>query len=155
MVSNVNHKYKQSAIVTQVRDLQKNIRTRFAVFSNYSNVTTSNSTKLKTLINDNVIPQSLVFGTKLRHVYGDSVVLSGTQNDYTIEFKNVKDLGCINLLTISWTVNETSDLISLTANSKLYNWTGQGGASKMPITTLDATSICNKGDNNNIKWVFQ
>ena len=152
-VSKIYDRYHQTAIVTQIRDLQKNIQVRYATASDYRDLTKNNI--VQTLIDERVIPYNMVSGGKIYHAYNGDVKLSGTQYDYTITFSDMKKAGCVDLLTIDWTINNTSDLIKLKANGKTYTWTGDSSEA-LPVALKDAAVIC-KDDRtqNTIEWTFQ
>lgn len=152
-VSKIFDRYQQSAIITQIRDLQKNIRVRFSAMADYRDL--SKTGAVQTLVKERVIPNNMVSGDKIYHAYNGEVSISGTQYDYTIKFSDIKKVGCIDLLTLSWTVNDTSDLIKLKVDGKTYTWTASG-SSALPIGLIEAGTRC-KDDRtkNKIEWTFQ
>lgn len=154
VVSKVFDKYKQSIITTQVRDLQKNIRTMYSATANYSGLNKANI--VEELSKARVIPANMIMDGKLYHAYGGPVELEGSQYSYKITFKAVKREGCIDLLGLSWTVNDTSDLIELITPNGKYNWTGLSGHKKLPITGTQPFELCEEDrTKNDITWVFQ
>ncbi len=153
-ISKIYDRYHQTAVVTQIRDLQKNIQMRYATASDYRDLTKNNI--VKTLIDERVIPYDMVNGDQIYNAYGGEVSLSGTQYDYTITFKNIKKPGCIDLLSIDWSVNNTSDLIKLKVDGKTYTWTGLNGSLELPVDLQDAAALCKTAQNQNtIEWTFQ
>lgn len=154
VVSKVFDKYKQSIITTQIRDLQKNIRTMYSATADYRDLSKNNTVEM--LIKERAVPPNMVMNGKLYHAYGGAVELTGTQYTYSITFKAVKREGCIDLLGLSWTVNDTSDLIELITPKDKYNWTGLNGHKKLPITGIQPYSMCDEDrTKNDITWVFQ
>lgn len=153
-VSKVYDRYKQTAIVQQIRDLQKNIQMRYSAAADYRDLVKPGI--MTTLIEERVIPFDMVSGNRVFHAYKGDVQLSGTQYDYTIVFSDMKKSACIDLLVMDWTVNNTSDLIKLKADGKTYTWTGTGTSNKLPVTLKDAASVCkDKSSENVIEWTFQ
>ncbi len=153
-VSKIYDRYHQTAIVTQIRDLQKNIQMRYATASDYRDLTKNNI--VQTLIDERVIPFDMVSGGKVYHAYNGPVDLDGTQYNYTITFSDIKKPGCIDLVTMNWTVNNTSDLIELKVDGKTYTWTGDGSALQLPVSLKDAASLCKDDRTKNvIEWTFQ
>ena len=153
-ISKIYDRYHQTAVITQIRDLQKNIQMRYATASDYRDLTKSNA--VKTLIEERVIPYDMVSGDAIYNAYNGAVALSGTQYDYTISFSNLKKAGCIDLLTMDWTVNNTSDLIKLQVDGKTYTWTGDVSTLELPISLTDAAARCKDNQSQNtIKWTFQ
>lgn len=153
-VSKIFDRYQQSAIITQVRDLQKNIRTRYSAMADYRDLSKSGS--VATLLKERVVPNNMISNDQIYHAYRGPVKISGTQYDYTINFSDIKKEGCVDLLTLNWTVNDTSDLIKLKAGGKTYTWTGNGGTQTLPIGLIDAAKLCdNDRSKNVIEWTFQ
>lgn len=153
-VSKIYDRYQQTSVITQIRDLQKNIQTRYATASDYRDL--SKNETIKTLIEERVIPYDMVNGTKIFNAYGGDVTLAGTQYDYTVTFSDIKKNACVDLLVMNWAVNNTSDLIKLKVAGKTFTWTGQNSASKLPISTVDAASLCQEEQSKNkIEWTFQ
>lgn len=153
-VTKIYDRYQQSAIITQIRDLQKNIRIRFSAMSDYRTLSKSNA--VERLAKERVVPSDMVSGgNSLFHAYNGEVKLSGTQYDYTIKFSDIKKGGCVDLLTLSWTVNDTSDLIRLKANGVTYTWT-ESGSKQLPIGLIEAGKRCDSDrTKNSIEWTFQ
>lgn len=153
-VSKIYDRYHQTAIVTQIRDLQKNIQTRYATASDYRDLAKSGI--MKTLIAERVIPFSMVSGDEVYHAYRGEVKLSGTQYNYTITFSDIKKAGCVDLVTMDWTVNNTSDLIELKVGGKTFTWTGTNSSNSLPVSVAMANTVCkDKREDNEIKWTFQ
>lgn len=147
-------RYHQTAIVTQIRDLQKNIQQRYATASDYRDLTEDDI--VQTLIDERVIPYGMVSGGRIYNAYNGNVTLSGTQYDYTITFSDIKKAGCVDLLAMSWTVNNTSDLVKLEVGGKTYTWTGENTDLQLPVPLVDAGALCKDAQNQNtIKWTFQ
>lgn len=154
LVAKVYDKYKQSTVTMQIRDLQKNIRMRYSPMVDYKKLTKEGS--LADLIKERVVPVNMVADGKVYHSYGGPVLFAASEFTYSISFKAVKKEGCVDLLTLSWTVNDTSDLVELIAGNQKYNWTGTSGHKKLPISALDAFGICQEDrTKNNITWTFQ
>lgn len=152
-ITKIYDRYQQSTIITQIRDLQKNIRVRFASMSDYRDLSKANA--VGQLVTERVIPSNMVSGNKLYHAYNGPVAMSGTQYDYTIKFSDIKKGGCVDLLTLSWTVNDTSDLIRLKANGTTYTWTASG-SNQLPIGLIEAGKRCDSDrTKNSIEWTFQ
>ena len=152
-VSKVFDRYQQTTVVSQVRELQKNIRSRFAAAADYRDLTKNDI--VSTLIEERVIPYDMVAGNKIYHAYEGEVTLSGTQYDYTIKFSDIKKAGCVDLVTMNWAVDNTSDLIKLKVNGDSFTWNGNA-ASKLPISATKAASLCKDESRQNvIEWTFQ
>lgn len=153
-VSTIFDRYKQSLITTQVRDLQKNIRTRYSAVGSYNEL--SVAAKLPDLIKDRVIPFGMVSDNKVYHSYNGPVKLAGSGATYTITFSDMTRGGCTDLLNLNWAVNDTSDLISLKAGGKTFSWTSTEEDTKLPIVGLTAWKFCDEDRaKNEIIWTFQ
>ncbi len=153
-VSKIYDRYHQTAIVTQIRDLQKNIQMRYATAADYRELTDNNI--MQTLIQERVIPFGMVSGNEVFHAYKGGVQLSGTQYDYTVTFSDIKKSGCVDLVTMDWTVNNTSDLIKLEVGGKTFTWTGNSSSNRLPVSMGMANDVCkDKREDNVIKWTFQ
>ena len=150
-VSKIFDRYHQAAIMTQIKDLQKNIQARFATAANYSEL--NDAGVVSQLIEDRVIPSDMVVGDEIRNTYGGAVSLGGSQYEYTIQFSQIKQSACVDLLMMDWSVDNTSDLVKVTIGGKSYTWGGDGNA-KLPVPAMEAADRC-KGDQNSIEWTFQ
>lgn len=173
MVSSVYNKYKISAITSQLKDLQKSIRTRYAALGNYTDL--GKSEKINELIKEKVIPYNMVLSGEVVHAFGGKVEfnkdesklkdeVSGQINKYSITFKDVRKEACIELLGLNWAVNESSDLVSVTSRNKTYTWDSSADATKLPLDTLRVFQICSlesgkdeedKPITTDIIWIFQ
>lgn len=153
-ISKVYDRYQQTSIATQIRDLQKNIRTRYAAMADYSDL--SKSSSVATLLKERVVPNNMVSNNKIYHAYNGPVTITGTKYDYTIKFADLKKGGCVDLLSLSWTVSDSSDLIKLKVDGKTYTWTGSGSSSQLPIGLIEAGKRCQQDRSKNaIEWTFQ
>ena len=153
-VSKIYDRYLQSTVVTQIRDLQKNIQMRYAAAADYRDLSKSNI--IPTLIEERVIPYNMVSGDEIFNAYKGVVTISGTQYEYTISFSDIKKAGCVDLVTMSWTVSNTSDLIKLKFGGKTYTWTGENSTLQLPVSVVDAASFCSDNPTQNvIEWTFQ
>lgn len=152
-VSKVFDRYHQTAVITQIRDLQKNIRMRYATATNYNGL--NQAGVIADLIEDKVIPTDMAFDDKIINTYGGDVLLSGANHEYKITFSNLKKNGCIDLLMMDWSIGNTSDLVKLKVDGKTYSWTS-GGTSQLPVSAKEAISRCkDKQSQNAIEWTFQ
>ena len=73
-ISKIYDRYHQTAVITQIRDLQKNIQMRYATAADYRDLTKSNA--VKTLIEERVIPYDMVSGDAIYNAYNGAVELS-------------------------------------------------------------------------------
>ena len=88
IISNVMSKFKQSVTVSQIQDLQKNITERYAVEGKYDTLGDN-----ATLIEEKVIPTSLISGEELRHRLGGKVIISKDEVFQSDDYYNVTFFG--------------------------------------------------------------
>lgn len=153
-VSRVFDKFLQSKATSQLRDLQKNLKNRFAVAAKYNEL--SSSGIMQKLIDDRVIPYNMVRNNTVSHAYGGPVEISGGDSTYKIKLSDIKKTGCIELLMIDWTIDNTTDLVEISVGGKTFDWRGLNANSVLPIKIMDANTLCkNKPEENVIEWTFQ
>lgn len=173
IVMGVYNKYRISSITTQIKDLQKNIRTRYSAVANYADL--SNASKVQELIKEKVIPHDMILSGQIVHAFGSKVEfntdesklkdeINGQINKYSITFKDVRREACVELLNLNWAVNESSDLLSITTRNKTYTWDSSTAATKLPLDGMRAMTICgqetgkdedDKPITTDITWIFQ
>ena len=151
--SRVFDKFLQSKATSQLRELQKNLRNRFAVAADYSEL--SSSGIAEKLINERVIPYNMVRGGTISHAYGGPVEITGKDGAYKIKFSNIKKSGCVELLMIDWAVDNTSDLAEISAGGKTFTWKSTNAALALPVQIMQANAACKeKPEENVIEWTF-
>lgn len=162
MTTSVYNKYRIASITSQIKDLQKNIRTRYSALGNYSNL--GDAATLPKLISDKVIPSNMLLNGTVVHAFGGSVVfnentallkdsVSGGVTRYSINFKDVRKEACVELLSLSWAINESSDLYSITTRNKTYSW--DSTTLPLPMDVATVYNICAITTNQDITWIFQ
>lgn len=174
LVSSLYDKYKVSVITTQIKDLQDKIRLRYSAVGDYADL--GDATKLSVLFKDNVIPVNMRSGDKVIHAFNGAVVfnedvnklkddITGGITKYSITFKDIEAKACFELLSMSWTVNETSDLYSIfvekeadeetetEAFAQTYTWGASNSTERLPLSIETVGNICSS--QTNITWVFQ
>ena len=151
-VSKVHDRYLQSQVVSQIRDLQKSIRVRYSAMSDYSEVKDANVAKL---ISEKTIPNSLIVGSnKIAHAYGGNVKLEGSKYEYKITFSSLTKGACMDLATLDWSVNGTSDLVKFQINGTPFSWTNPL-LGKLPVDMITAGKKCVTNKINMLVWTFQ
>ena len=157
-------KYRINKTADQVSQLAQGIRTLYASQKNYSS------------LNDEVIkkahlaPEEMYEATGSNNLVnpfgGNVVVLSAVKmagNDFkafVIDFWDLPQEACIELLTMDWGSGSGSGLISIaydTGDSTYYGCTGGNtytcaGDGVMPVDK--AVSLCSSPTNNTIRWTF-
>ena len=150
LVSSMYDRYRVSRIGGQIEETKKNIKNSDVVDGQYTNAS------IATLVDEELAPKDMIDGKKLYHSYKGEVTLKGDTNSYEITFANLPQKICIELGVMNWTVDNSSDLVSLNINSKDFKWPWVAGASyKLPAQMADVTAACKEGDGNIIKWTFQ
>ncbi len=165
IISNVMSKFKQSVTVSQIQDLQKNITERYAVEGKYDTLGDN-----ATLIEEKVIPTSLISGEELRHRLGGKVIISKDevfQSDdyYNVTFFGLNKRACIDILQINWVKRQNSDMVAISVNAETLfllpygNYdemkTIDGNVVRLPVTFDKASAACTSDTTNDITWVFQ
>lgn len=175
VIGNVMSKFRQSVVVSQIQELQKNISDRYNVVGNYADLDASAHQKL---IDDKVIPSLMVDGSgEIRHRLGGRVFIGkdsgvpennltgvfGSDDYYDVSFMELNYRTCVDILQINWIKNSGSNLMAISVNGA-YLFLSPYGLSPdvssatvfdLPVVLNDAMTACDQGDNNNITWVFQ
>lgn len=162
-VSSLMNQYRHSVIGTQLRDLRKNINNRYAADGRYTGLTA------KILIDERLVPHSMLNGQLIRNAFGGSVTVApadtgGANRSYTITFNRLPRRTCVEMATLDWKVDSSATLVSITVNNTKFSWPynklGSGGvghetlANPLPITGARAMQSCSTELDNIITWEF-
>lgn len=144
-------KYRMSRVGQQIDEVRKVISARYVADGNYSSLSVEN------MIKENIAPRDMVEGTtKLNHSFKGAVRAIGSVNTYEINFMSLPLKACLELGIMNWTIDNTSDLVSMKINNDTYKWPWVSASGKsLPATVLDVSRSCKAGSTNNIIWVFQ
>lgn len=150
LVTSMYDRYRVSRVGGQIEELKKTINNRYVADGQYTKASIS------TLIDEGLPPKDMINGKKLYHAYKGEVTLKGSADSYEITFADLPQKICIELGIMNWTVDNSSDLVSLNINNKNFEWPWVAGASnKLPAQMADVSTACKTGDANVIKWTFQ
>lgn len=157
IINNVYSRYKNYSTINQVQELQKAISNRYAYKGNYEGISA------QSLIEDNSAPKSMIIGKKLYHAMRGEVTVAaadygGKNRSYTILFPKLSRKMCSELGAITWTVSDSTELVSVTINDKKYVWPDKKGTSGnfLPLDVVTANELCAaKEGENKILWEFQ
>ncbi len=150
LVTSMYDRYRVSRVGGQIEELKKTINNRYVADGQYTNAS------IATLIDEELAPKDMVNGKKLYHSYKGEVTLKGGADSYEITFADIPQKICIELGIMNWTVDNSSDLVSLNINGKDFKWPWVAGTSyNLPAQMPEVSASCKEGDENIIKWTFQ
>lgn len=151
--------FKQNMVVSEIRQLQKNISARYSADGDYTALKT---VTLEDLVKDQVIPNQMVANKKIFHSLSGEVSLGLSplaDHYYQITFYELSTRGCLNLGQINWTNNQnTARLIQLEINNKVFklpvDGVAAGAADALPMNVQKASGACKSGKVNTVTWTF-
>ena len=149
LVTSMYDRYRVSRVGGQIEELQKTINNRYVADGQYTNAS------IETLIEEEIAPKDMVDGKKLFHSYHGEVTLKGSSDNYEITFSDLPQKVCIELGIMNWTVDNTSNLVSLSINNEKFNWPWVETGKKLPAQAAEVSAACRNNDENVIKWTFQ
>lgn len=149
LVTSMYDRYRVSRIGAQIEELKKTINNRYVADGQYTDIS------IATLIDEELAPKDMVNNKKLSHAYKGEVTLKGSADSYEITFSDLPQRICVELGIMNWTVDNTSDLVSLDINGKDFEWPWVTGNYKLPAQMADVSVACKSGSANIIKWTFQ
>ena len=150
LVTSMYDRYRVSRVGGQIEELKKTINNRYVADGQYTNAS------ITTLIDEELAPKDMINGKKLYHSYKGEVTLKGGADSYELTFSDLPQKICIELGIMNWTVDNSSDLVSLNINGKDFKWPWVAGSSyKLPAQMPEVSASCKTGDTNVIKWTFQ
>ena len=150
VVSSMLDKYKISRLTSQVAEFQKIINVRFAASESYSKLNTS------TIHQEKLYPADVNWeGTKMLHKYNGEIkaksVLGG--RGYEIQFLGLPKKPCVDLAIQNWAHDQYSNLIHMKVNGTIAKW--RNAVYIMPLSVVQAETLCSKELDNEITWRFQ
>lgn len=150
VVSSMLDRYKISRLTSQVAELQKSITNRFAAAESYKKLT------VKLLKDENLAPGDIGWeGDKMIHKYGGEVAISlalGVRA-YEITFNNLPKKPCVELAIQNWAHDQYSNLIHMKVNGVPAKW--RNATYIMPLSVVQAETLCHDELKNAITWRFQ
>ena len=150
LVTSMYDRYRVSRVGGQIEELKKTINNRYVADGQYTNAS------ITTLIDEELAPKDMINGKKLYHSYKGEVTLKGGADSYELTFSDLPQKICLELGIMNWTVDNSSDLVSLNINGKDFKWPWVAGSSyKLPAQMPEVSASCKTGDTNVIKWTFQ
>lgn len=151
LVTSMYDKYRLSRIGQQVEELKKVINNRYVADGNYKKLSVSS------LISERVAPKDMIQGEDaLHHVFRGEVRLAGGEETFDIRFMSLPYKACLELAIMTWTVDNTSDLVTLKINDTVYKWPWVAtGTKTLPVEMSEAAAACQDSDENQINWEFQ
>ena len=99
-----------------IEEFKKLINNRYIADGRYSNVSVA------TVIEEGIAPKDMVSGKKLYHSYNGEVTVKGAADSYEITFADLPQKVCVELGILNWTVDNSSDLVSMNINGKSFKW---------------------------------
>lgn len=150
LASSMFGKYRMNRVSDQIIDLQKNINRRFVADGSYAQVSEAK------LISENVVGKDMIRGNTIVHAFGDVNIIPGALS-FKIRFKTLPYNVCVQLSTLNWIIQDSSDLVSLRVNATTYFWpeAAPNAATQLPLDIVRAATSCVRGDINEIIWEFQ
>ena len=150
LVNSMYDRYRVSRVCGQIEEFKKLINNRYIADGRYSNVSVA------TVIEEGIAPKDMVSGKKLYHSYNGEVTVKGAADSYEITFADLPQKVCVELGILNWTVDNSSDLVSMNINGKSFKWPWVAGCgNKLPAQMSDVAAACKDGDENVVKWNFQ
>ena len=150
LVNSMYDRYRVSRVCGQIEEFKKLISNRYIADGRYSNVSVA------TVIEEGIAPKDMVSGKKLYHSYNGEVTVKGAADSYEITFADLPQKVCVELGILNWTVDNSSDLVSMNINGKSFKWPWVAGSgNKLPAQMSDVAAACKDGDENVVKWNFQ
>ncbi len=150
VVSSMLDRYKISRLTSQVAELQKSINVRFAAAESYSKL---NSKLLK---DENIAPGDISWeGETMIHKYNDKVTVTPTLGNraYEITFEGLPKKPCMELAIQNWAHDQYSNLIFMKVNGVPAKW--RNATYIMPLSVVQAETLCRDEYDNTIIWRFQ
>jgi type II secretory pathway pseudopilin PulG len=182
VVSNGLDVLKQNLVVTQLRNLQKNISERYNLEGNYQTLLESkNSAQVaEALCTQKLAPYDMCFSDSdgsysLVHRLGGDVIVeaesaaftdseiaeSENYERYALVANGLSDRTCINAAQVTWSSKQKDVLYRMaikggTENQKIYEqiYNQTDDTSTFPVKINDIMAACSKGRDNSIIWVF-
>ena len=151
VVSSMLDRYKISRLTSQVAELQKSINVRFAAAESYEKL------NMGLLIEENLLPGDISVGSGggVRHKFNGlgqvNAVLSGRA--YQIRFTKLPKQPCVELAIQNWAHDQYSNLIFMKVNGVPAKW--RNATYIMPLSVVQAETLCHDELNNEIIWRFQ
>ncbi len=175
LVGNLYSIFKQSLVVNELKDLQKNISGRYKFEGNYKelfeNKTPEETSKF--LCDNKMAPyQMCIDGLLYNRMGGEVWILpfekidaSGNSYDdytkYSMIFSGLTDRACAELAQTNWYMQKKSDVYQMIINYDTENelvvdlpYNQQNESKIFPVVAQDVMSACHEDDNNQIEWVF-
>lgn len=150
LITSMYDRYRVSRVCGQVEEFKKLINNRYVADGRY------NYASVENIINEGIAPKDMVSGKKLYHSYNGEVTVTGASDSYEITFADLPQKVCIELGILNWTVDNSSDLVSLDINGKSFKWPWTAGTgNKLPAQMTDVAAACKDGNKNVVKWNFQ
>ena len=150
VVSSMLDKYKISRLTSQVAELQKSITNRFAAAESYKKLT------VKLLKDENLASGDIGWeGNKMIHKYNGEVTVAPVLGNrgYDIKFLGLPKKPCIDLAIQNWAHDQYSHLIHMKVNGVPAKW--RNATYIMPLSVVQAETLCHKELDNDIIWRFQ
>ena len=150
VVSSMLDKYKISRLTSQVAELQKSITNRFAAAESYKKLT------VKLLKDENLAPGDIGWeGNKMIHKYNGEVTVAPVLGNrgYDITFEALPKKPCTDLAIQNWAHDQYSNLIHMKVNGVPVKW--RNATYIMPLSVVQAETLCHEELDNEIIWRFQ
>ena len=164
-ITGMMERYKNSRITMQLTELQKGIQNRFAIDSDFTKLSS------KLIMDEKLAPSDIDWkdntmyhkfhgSITVGHNYTSTVLDIKSGQSYWIQFNKVPQQACLDLMSIDWSVDQYSDLITIISGDLQAYWRIPQGASaeksiQMPISVDDALKMCSSKSSNKLRWVFQ
>ncbi len=150
LVSNMFGRYKASRVADQIVDMQKSINRRYVADGTYTKLTE------ETIAEEKIVGGDMLSDGKLVHAYGD-VDVTGGATTFKIKFSNLPYDVCVTLANLNWIIQDSSDLVSLDINGKIFNWpeAAANAQSQLPMDIGRAMETCTRDKESAITWEFQ
>ncbi len=161
LVGNMYEMFRQNMVVNEIREIQKNIATRYRLEGNYAELSSSEMTPQK-LKEEQLIPsQMLVNGEIVHRLNGEVIIETSSLGDdyFDVTFNKLSLRTCMNLSQINWSGIDGADLFQLKINNNTFklpiNGVKFGDADALPISPVKASESCADDEKNVITWTFQ
>ena len=161
LIGSMYELFRQNMVANELREIQKNIATRYRLEGNYAELSSDAMTPTK-MKEDQLIPsQMLINGEIVHRLNGEVTIETSSLGDeyFDITFNKLSLRTCMNLSQINWSGTDGADIFQIKINKKTFklpiNGVQFGDDNALPISPVKASESCTDDEKNVITWTFQ
>ncbi len=159
LIGNMYEMFRQNMVANEIREVQKNIATRYRLEGNYAGLSDMTPQKMK---DEQLIPSQMLVNDEIVHRLNGEVTIkpSSLGDDYfDVTFNKLSLRTCLNLSQINWSGTDGADIFQIKINNKIFklpiNGVQFGDDNALPISPVKASESCTDDEKNVITWTFQ